>query len=86
VLDSAAAAAWCIDAPAARVPVERAGAVFTVKDNAGIAGLFQPRAARYSIEFNIIAGVYSGAALGATARVFCAHAFNSHLVPLYQKM
>jgi hypothetical protein len=78
--NSATSAAWRIDAPAARVSVERAGAVFTVKNNAGIARLFQPCAARYSIEFNIIAGVYPGAALGAPARIFCAHAFNCHLV------
>jgi hypothetical protein len=66
--------------------VEYGGAVFTVENNARIAWLFQPCAARYRIKFNIIARVYPGAALGASAGVFCAHAFNCHLVPLYQKM
>jgi hypothetical protein len=56
--------------------------MFTVKDYAGIAGFLKPRAARYRVKFNIIAGVYPGAALGATARVFGAHAFNCHFVIL----
>jgi hypothetical protein len=60
--------------------MENGGAMLTVKNNAGIAWLFQPCATRYSIEFNIIAGVYPGARLGATARVFCAHAFNHFVI------
>jgi hypothetical protein len=86
VLDSATSAAWRIDTPAARVPVEYARAVLTVENNAGIAWLFQPCAPRYRVKFNIIAGVYSGAGPAAIAGEFCAHAFNCHLVPLYQKM
>jgi hypothetical protein len=85
VLDSAATAAWCVDTPAARVTVENGRAVVTVKNNARVAGLFEPGAARYRVKFNIIAGVYPGAGPAAMAGVFCAHAFN-HLVPLYQKM
>jgi hypothetical protein len=85
-LNSATPTAWRIDAPAARVPVEYAGAVFTVENDAGIARLFQPCAARYSVKFNIIARVYSGAGPAAMAGEFCAHAFNGHLVPFYQKM
>jgi hypothetical protein len=79
-LNSAAATAWRIDAPAARVPVKYGRTVLTVENNAGIAWLFQPCPARYSVEFNIIAGVYSGAGPAAIAGEFCAHAFN-HLVP-----
>jgi len=56
--------------------VENGGAMLTVENNARIAWLFQPCAARYGIEFNIIAGVYSGAGPAAMARIFCAHAFN----------
>ena len=78
-LNSATAAAWRVDAPAAWVPVERAGAVFTVENDAGIARLFQPCAARYRVEFNIIARVYSGAAPAAMAGKFSAHAFNGHI-------
>jgi hypothetical protein len=86
VLDSATPTAWRIDAPAARVTVERAGAVVTVENNARVARLFQPCAPRYRVKFNIIARVYSGAGPAAMAGVFGAHAFNCHLVPLYQKM
>jgi hypothetical protein len=85
VLDSATSTAWRIDAPAARVPVEGFWPVFTVENDPRIARLFQPCPARYSVKFNIIAGVYSGAGPAAIAGKFCAHAFN-HLVPLYQKM
>jgi len=85
VLDSATAAAWCIDAPAARVTVKNGWPVITVKNNARVARFFQPGAARYCVEFNIIARVYPGARSAAMAGVFCAHAFN-HLAPLYQKM
>jgi hypothetical protein len=60
------------------------GAMLTVENNAGVAGFLEPCPARYSIKFNIIAGVYPGARLGAAARIFCAHAFNGHLWPLYQ--
>jgi len=84
-LNSAAAAAWRVNTPAARVPVEYGGAMLTVENNAGIARLFQPCAPRYRIKFNIIARVYSGAGPAAVAGKFCAHGFN-HLVPLYQKM
>jgi hypothetical protein len=66
--------------------VEYAGAVFTVENNARIAWLFQPCPARYRVEFNIVARVYPGAGPAAIAGEFCAHAFNGHLVPLYQKM
>jgi hypothetical protein len=59
--------------------------VFTVENNAGIARLFQPCAARDRVKFNIIARVYSGAGPAAIAGEFCAHAFNCHLWP-YQKM
>jgi hypothetical protein len=55
--------------------------MLTVENNAGVPWLFQPCPARYRVEFNIIAGVYPGARLGATARIFCAHAFN-HFVTL----
>jgi len=79
VLDSAAAAAWRIDAPAAWVPVERAGAVFTVENNPRVAGFLKPCPARYRVEFNIIARVYSGAGPAAIAGEFCAHAFNGHI-------
>lgn len=80
MLDSAAAATWRIFAAPARVPIERAGAVFTVENNAGIAWLFQPCPARYSVEFNVIAGVYPGARAAAITGEFCAHAFD-HLAP-----
>jgi hypothetical protein len=80
VLDSAAAAAWRIDAPAARVTVKNGGTMLTVENNAGIAWLFQPCPARYRVKFNVIAGVYSGAGPAAMAGVFCAHAFY-HLAP-----
>jgi hypothetical protein len=66
--------------------VEYAGAGFTVENDAGISRLFQPCPARDSVEFNIIARVYSGTGPAAMAGKFCAHAFNGHLVPLYQKM
>ena len=78
-LNSAATAAWRVDAPAARVSVEYAGAVFTVKNNAGIAGFLKPCPARYRVEFNIIARVYPGAGPAAIAGEFCAHAFNGHI-------
>jgi hypothetical protein len=81
LLNSATSAAWRVKTPAARVTYEMAGAVFAVKNNAGIAGLFQPCPARYSVKFNIIAGVYSGAAPAAMAGVFCAHALNCHISP-----
>jgi hypothetical protein len=84
-LNSAASAAWRVNAPAARVSIERAGAVFTVENNPRVAGFLKPCPARNSVEFNIIAGVYSGAGPAAMAGIFCAHAFN-HLLPLYQKM
>jgi hypothetical protein len=61
--------------------VEYGRAGFTVENDAGIARLFQPRAARYRVEFNIIARVYSGAGPAAMAGEFCAHAFNGHLWP-----
>jgi len=70
--NSAAATAWRIDAPAARVPVERTA---VIKNNAGVAGFLKPCPARYRIEFNIIARVYSGAGPAAMAGEFCAHAF-----------
>jgi hypothetical protein len=85
-LNSATSAAWRIDAPAARVPVEYAGAVFTVENYPRVTGFLQPCPARYRVEFNIIARVYSGAGPAAMARIFSAHAFNCHLWPLYQKM
>ena len=78
-LNSAAATAWRVDAPAARVPVEYAGAGFTVENDAGIARLFQPCPARYRVEFNIIARVYSGAGPATVARIFGPHAFNGHI-------
>jgi hypothetical protein len=66
--------------------VKYAGAVLTVENNARIPGFFQPCPARDSVKFNIIARVYSGAGPAAIAGVFGAHAFNCHLMPLYQKM
>jgi hypothetical protein len=83
-LNSAAAAAWRIDAPAARVPIERAGAVFTVENDPRVARLFQPGPARDSVKFNIVAGVYPGARPAAIAGEFCAHALNCHIWPHYQ--
>jgi hypothetical protein len=59
--------------------VKYSGAMLTVENNAGIAWLFQPCAPRYSVKFNVIAGVYSGAGPAAMARIFCAHAFNGHI-------
>jgi hypothetical protein len=50
--------------------------MLTVENNAGVAWLFQPCPARYRIEFNIIARVYSGAGPAAVAGVFGAHAFD----------
>jgi hypothetical protein len=55
--------------------------MLTVENNAGVAWLFQPCAARYGIEFNIIAGVYPGAGPATVAGVFCAHTFNGHISP-----
>ena len=81
-LNSAATTARRVDAPAARVTVERRRAIVTVKNNARIAGLFQPGPARDSVKFNIVAGVYPSAAAATVARVFGAHAFNGHFVPL----
>jgi len=78
-LNSATPTAWRIDAPAARVTVENGGAMLTVENNAGIAGFFQPCAARDSVKFNIIARVYPGAGPAAIAGEFCAHAFNGHI-------
>jgi hypothetical protein len=66
--------------------VKNGRAIVTVKNDARVARFLKPRAARYRVEFNIIAGVYPGAALGAPAGIFCAHALNCHLWPLYQKM
>jgi hypothetical protein len=74
--NSATSAARRVDAPAARVSVEGFWPVIAVKNNASIAGLFKPCAARYRIKFNIIAGVYPGAGPAAMAGVFSAHAFN----------
>ena len=37
---------------------------------------------RYGVEFDIIARVYPGARARAGARVFGAHGFNGHCVPL----
>jgi hypothetical protein len=85
-LNSAAATTWRIDTPAAWVPVEYGRTVFTVENDPRVAGFLEPCPARYSVEFNIVAGVYSGAGPAAIAGEFCAHAFNCHLVPLYQKM
>ena len=76
MLDSATATARRVDTPAARVTVERARAVFTVEDNARIAGFLEPCSARDSVKFDIVAGVYSGAGPAAMAGIFCAHAFN----------
>jgi hypothetical protein len=75
VLDSAAATARRINAPAAWVPVKYGRTVLTVENNARVAELLQPRAARYRVKFNIIAGVYSGTGPAAMAGVFCAHVF-----------
>jgi hypothetical protein len=86
VLDRATAAARRVNTPAARVSVEGFWPVVAVKNNARVARLFQPGAARYCVKFNIIAGVYPSAAPAAMAGVFCAHALNCHLVILYQKM
>ena len=85
MLDCAATTARRVFAPAARVTVERAGAVITVKNDLRIARLFQPGAARYRVKFNIVAGVYPGAAFGTMAGVFCAHAFNGHISPHWLK-
>ena len=82
LLNSATAATRRVYAPAAWVAVKYGRAMFTVENNAGVAWFLKPGAARYRVEFNIIARVYFGAALGATARVFCAHAFNCHFVAL----
>ena len=35
--------------------------------------------ARYGVEFNIIARVYSGAGPAAIAGEFCSHGFNGHI-------
>ncbi len=78
MLDSAATAARRVNTPAARVTVERAGAVVTVKNNARVAGFLEPCPTRDRIEFNVIAGVYPGAAPATVAGVFCAHALNCH--------
>jgi hypothetical protein len=79
VLDGATAAAWRVNTPAARVTVENGRAIVTVKNNARVARLFEPSAARDSVEFNIVARVYPGAASATVARVFGAHAFNGHI-------
>jgi hypothetical protein len=50
--------------------VKYGGAVFTVKNNARVAGFLEPGAARDSVKFNIIAGVYPGAGPAAMAGVF----------------
>jgi hypothetical protein len=81
VLDSAAAAARRVDTPAARVTVKNGRAIVTVKNDARVAGFFEPGAARYGVKFNIIAGVYPGAGPATVAGIFCAHAFN-HFVTL----
>jgi hypothetical protein len=86
VLDCATTAAWRVNTPAARVTVENGRAIVTVKNNARVAGFLEPGAARDRVKFNIIAGVYPGAGPAAMAGVFCAHAFNCHLWPPYQKM
>jgi hypothetical protein len=62
--------------------VKYSRAVFTVENNPRVAGFLKPGAARYRVEFNIVAGVYPGAGPAAVARVFCAHAFNCHFVTL----
>jgi hypothetical protein len=85
VLDSATPAARRVNTPAARVTVKNGRAIVTVENDARVAGLFQPGAARDRVKFNIIAGIYPGAAPATVARVFGPHAFNCHLVP-YQKM
>jgi hypothetical protein len=56
--------------------VKNGGAMLTVENNAGVAGFLEPCAARYGIEFNIVAGVYPGAGPAAMAGIFCAHAFD----------
>jgi hypothetical protein len=66
--------------------VKNGRAVITVENDARVAGFLEPGPTRDSVEFNIIAGIYPGAAPAAMAGVFCAHAFNCHLWPLYQKM
>ena len=81
LLNSAAAAARRVYAAAAWVAVKYRWPVFTVKNNPRVARLFQPGAARYRVEFNIVARVDPGAALGATARVFGAHAFDHAAIP-----
>jgi hypothetical protein len=85
-LNSAATTARRVNAPAARVSVKYRRPVFTVKNNPRVSGFLKPGPARYRVEFNIVTGIYPGAALGAPARIFCAHALNCHLVTLYQKM
>jgi hypothetical protein len=82
ILNSAAAAARRVYAPAAWVPVKYSRAVFTVENNPRVPWLFKPGAARYRVKFNIIARVYPGAGPAAVARIFCAHAFNCHFVTL----
>jgi hypothetical protein len=42
--------------------------------------------ARYGVEFNIIAWVYPGTRARAGARVFGAHCFNGHCVPLIHRL
>jgi hypothetical protein len=79
VLDRATPAAWRVFTAPITVTVKYGGAVFTVKNNAGVAWFLEPGAARYGVEFDIVAGVYPGAAPAAFARVFCAHAFNCHI-------
>ena len=75
-LNSATPTTWRVKAPAARVPVENLRAGFTVENDAGVAGFLKPCPARYRVEFNIIARVYSGAGPAAIAGEFCSHAFN----------
>jgi len=60
--------------------VENGRAIVTLKNDPRIARLFEPGAARYRVKFNVIAGVYPGAAPAAMAGVFCSHAFY-HLAP-----
>ena len=80
-LNSAAATAWRIDASPARVTVKRIRSGFTVKRDAVAIGL-QHGAPSDGVEFDIIARVYPGARARACARVFGAHCFNCHCVPL----
>ena len=75
-LNSAAATAWRIDAPAARVSVKYGRTVLTVKNDPRVAGFLKPCPARYRVEFNIVAGVYPGAGPAAIAGEFCSHAFD----------